>query len=48
LGAGGGGFLLFYCDVKHQGNLRRTLSDLKEVDFIFERSGSKIIYVGEN
>jgi len=45
LGAGGGGFLLFYCEEYNQNNVRRALADLKETPFEFEPQGSKIIYV---
>lgn len=45
LGAGGGGFLLFYCDEKHQDKVRAALSDLRETPFQMEPQGSKIIYV---
>ena len=45
LGAGGGGFLLFYCEEKYQDKVRDALSDLKETPFGFEPQGSKIIYV---
>jgi D-glycero-alpha-D-manno-heptose-7-phosphate kinase len=45
LGAGGGGFFLFYCEPhKHQA-VRNALSNLKESSFSFEGQGSKIIYV---
>jgi D-glycero-alpha-D-manno-heptose-7-phosphate kinase len=47
LGAGGGGFLLFYCDLENQGKLRNALRDLKELDFEFEGAGSKVIYVAD-
>lgn len=47
LGAGGGGFLLFYCDERHQKRLRSALSDLVELPFSLENSGTKIIYIGE-
>jgi len=47
LGAGGGGFLLFYCEQKYQEKLRYTLKNLRELDFRFERTGSKVIYVGD-
>ena len=46
LGAGGGGFLLFYCEKQNQENLRKALSDLVELPFEMENSGTKIIYVG--
>ena len=45
LGAGGQGFLLFYCEEKNQDKLRDKLSDLKELSFNLEPQGSKIIYV---
>lgn len=44
LGAGGGGFLLFYVDKDHQDNVRKALSDLMEVPFNFENEGSTIIH----
>lgn len=47
LGAGGGGFLLFYCEKKNQGKLRKALSPLRELKFKFDNEGSKIIYVGD-
>lgn len=47
LGAGAGGFLLFYCDEKYQDKVREALSDLKESPFQFEPQGSKIIYVND-
>lgn len=47
LGAGGGGFLLFYCPVEKQGSLRKALKGLKEMPFKFEPQGSRIIYVEE-
>ena len=45
LGAGGGGFLLLYCEEENQDKVRRSLRDLKETTFDFEPQGSKIIYV---
>lgn len=47
LGAGGGGFLLFYCPKERQMRLRAALSDLVELPFSFDFSGTKVIYVGE-
>ncbi len=47
LGAGSGGFLLFYCDKSKQSALRQALSGLKELDFKFENEGSKVIYIGD-
>jgi D-glycero-alpha-D-manno-heptose-7-phosphate kinase len=47
LGAGGGGFLLFYCEPDRQGYLREALSNLVELPFSFENGGTKVIYVDE-
>ena len=47
LGAGGGGFLLLYCEEEKQDKVRKALSDLKESHFQFEPQGSKIIYVSD-
>ncbi len=47
LGAGGGGFLLFYCEKGHQKRLRSALNKLVELPFSLENSGTKIVYVGE-
>jgi len=44
LGAGGGGFLLFYVDPPRQEAVRRALSPLLEVPFQFENYGSQIIF----
>jgi len=47
LGAGGAGFLLFYCPKEKQEAFRRDMSDFRELHFCFDDFGSKIIYVGE-
>jgi D-glycero-alpha-D-manno-heptose-7-phosphate kinase len=47
LGAGGGGFLLFYCNSKHQKKLRDAMSGYREMNFEFENEGSKLIYIGD-
>ncbi len=44
LGAGGGGFLLIYCEENKQEKLRKALSDLYELKFSFDWQGTKIIY----
>lgn len=46
LGAGGGGFLLFYCEEEKQGQLKKAIG-LKELDFSFERDGTSVIYIGD-
>ncbi|MBZ0203168.1 MAG: GHMP kinase [Ignavibacteria bacterium] len=43
-GAGGGGFLLVYCERDRQDNLRRTLRKYRELPFLLEKFGSKIIF----
>ena len=43
LGAGGGGFLLFYVPKNKQRSVRRALK-LMEVPFAFERYGTRVIY----
>jgi len=45
LGAGGGGFLLFYCEPHNHKRLINALNDLKLVEFNFEPQGSKIIFI---
>ncbi len=46
LGAGGGGFLLFYVPPERQADVRRALGGLRELPFRFEPEGSKVVYVG--
>jgi D-glycero-alpha-D-manno-heptose-7-phosphate kinase len=46
LGAGAGGFLLFFCQPHKQKELREELSDLRELTFTLDHEGSKIIYIG--
>jgi D-glycero-alpha-D-manno-heptose-7-phosphate kinase len=48
LGAGGGGFLLFYVEPQNQARVRRACRDLKELPFYFEPQGSKVIYVSDH
>ena len=44
LGAGAGGFLLFYVPEEKQSAVRETLSDLLYVPFKFEKDGTSIVY----
>lgn len=44
LGAGGGGFMLFYIQKELQDKLRGRLKNLLEIPFRFDEDGSKIIY----
>lgn len=46
LGAGGGGFLLFYCKPEKHNSVRKALK-LRELSISLEPQGSKIIYVEE-
>lgn len=47
LGAGGGGFLLLYCEEQYQEKVRNVLQDVREFSFKFEPQGSRIIYIEE-
>ncbi len=47
LGAGGAGFILFYCPKEKQGEFRDRIGNIQELNFGFDNYGSKIIYVGE-
>jgi len=44
LGAGGGGFILFYAKPEKHEKIRKSLKDLLYVPFSFENIGSQIIY----
>ena len=44
LGAGGGGFLLFYCEKEKQETLKAALEQLMIVPFNFEMEGTQILY----
>jgi D-glycero-alpha-D-manno-heptose-7-phosphate kinase len=45
LGAGSGGFLMFYAPRERHDAIARELSELRRMDFGFEPQGSKIIFV---
>jgi D-glycero-alpha-D-manno-heptose-7-phosphate kinase len=45
LGAGGGGFLMFFAQPSRHDAIRAALSSLREVPFRFAREGSGIIFV---
>lgn len=47
LGAGGGGFLLFYAHPERHVDICKALPELRPVSFNFEPQGSKVIYVEE-
>ncbi len=44
-GAGGGGFLMLYCDEEHQPEVRQVLEakGLKEMDFNFDTEGARVL-----
>ncbi len=44
LGAGGGGFLLFYVPEKNHTRVRSALSHLREMKFEFDNKGTNVIY----
>ena len=44
LGAGGGGFLLFYVEKDKQPQVRQALQNLMEVPFRFENTGTSVLY----
>lgn len=47
LGAGGAGFILFYCPKERQEAFRQQIGDINEMKFHFDDFGSKIIYIGD-
>lgn len=47
LGAGGAGFILFYCPKERQEAFWREVGDINEMKFHFDDFGSKIIYIGD-
>ena len=44
LGAGGGGFLLFYCEKEKQEALKKAMEQLMIVPFNFENEGAQVLY----
>jgi D-glycero-alpha-D-manno-heptose-7-phosphate kinase len=44
LGAGGGGFLLFYCEKEKQESLKKAMERLMIVPFNFENGGTQVLY----
>ena len=44
LGAGGGGFLVFYVPKEKQASVREAMKDLLYIPFKFENEGTKVIY----
>lgn len=48
LGAGGGGFMLFFCEPHLHGKLRAAMNGLQEVSFDFEPEGTKVIHISRH
>ncbi len=44
LGAGGGGFLLFYVQPEHRASVMKAMRDLLHIPFAFEDGGTRVIY----
>lgn len=44
LGAGGGGFLLFYVQPEYQQRVKEAMKDLLYIPFQFEENGTKVLY----
>ena len=44
LGAGGGGFLVFYAEPDVQASVRAAMEDLLEIPFAFEDAGATVLY----
>jgi len=47
LGAGGGGFFLFYVEPRRRQAVIDALAQLRHIDFRLEQQGTRIIYVGD-
>lgn len=45
LGAGGGGFLMFYAPQERHPQIKQALPELRPIDIQFEKQGSKIIFI---
>lgn len=46
LGAGGGGFLVFYVQPEKQEAVKAAMKDLMYIPFKFEDGGTQVIYYG--
>jgi D-glycero-alpha-D-manno-heptose-7-phosphate kinase len=47
VGAGGGGFLLFYCPPSAQSSFLAAMSGLRRVPLQFDFSGSRVIHIAD-
>jgi D-glycero-alpha-D-manno-heptose-7-phosphate kinase len=48
LGAGAGGFLMFYAPIEKHEAIQSALSELRHIQINFERQGSKVIFYHDN
>lgn len=48
LGAGNGGFFLFYVNEKNQRNFKNLFMSLKKLDFNFEKKGTTVVFNDQN
>lgn len=44
LGAGGGGFMVFYAEPEKQASVRKAMEGLMQIPFKFEKDGTQILY----
>jgi D-glycero-alpha-D-manno-heptose-7-phosphate kinase len=47
LGAGGGGFILFYCPPERLEYFKKEMAEYREMEFKFDNTGSRIVFIGE-
>ena len=48
LGAGGGGFILFYAPINKHEDIKASLSELIHIPFQFENTGSSVVLYNPN
>ncbi len=48
LGAGNGGFIMFYAPLQHHDRIKSALSELRHVKFGFDRAGAQIVFYQPN
>ena len=44
LGAGGGGFLVFYVNPEYKDSVMKAMQELMYIPFSFENGGTRVIY----
>ena len=45
LGAGGGGFFLFFCENKFHGKVEKKLKNCSKINFKFENEGTQLSFI---